>query len=492
MFSKAMLRSILVIAFLFALNACVSFSPKALSPSDSSYCEYFYQSFDDLVDKAGVHDAQAAIVDGFPFLSVNRFLVSFKQELNTTEKFQFWLSWLAKLNLQARDIEWKNLPQHNRTEFSKYFLQNTSFQQQLQFCSTQLSNNIDSQKQKKLIAQISVPENYSQAKRVLGLYPVSSLFVSNQIDKHQKTTREQFSLKLERMPVKGQLKRYAFSGEAVNFTQTHSVPLSADNPLDIPNITGQELNDLFKQYAPILEIDEHDFNDKPGSIYLDQHGSVMLDVEKPVAYLLPSFTRFKNQILLQLNYVFWFPSRPKISWFDIYGGHLDGLIWRVTLNENGKPIAYDSIHACGCYHKFYINEALEFNESLARQQREPPFVAQVLSAEEMAISPVIRLSSGEHYVQRVYPLGENEKSYSAYSMKSYDDLRSLSVGDEFKSLFEANALVSGSERAERWLLWPMGVLSAGAMRQWGNHAVAFVGKRHFDDPYLFDRYFNIK
>jgi hypothetical protein len=27
------------------------------------------------------------------------------------------------------------------------------------------------------------------------------------------------------------------------------------------------------------------------------------------------------------------------------------------------------------------------------------------------------------------------------------------------------------------------------MRQWGRHATAFVGRRHFDDPWLFERYF---
>jgi hypothetical protein len=27
------------------------------------------------------------------------------------------------------------------------------------------------------------------------------------------------------------------------------------------------------------------------------------------------------------------------------------------------------------------------------------------------------------------------------------------------------------------------------MRQWGRHAVAFVGRRHFDDPLYMDRMF---
>ena len=37
----------------------------------------------------------------------------------------------------------------------------------------------------------------------------------------------------------------------------------------------------------------------------------------------------------------------------------------------------------------------------------------------------------------------------------------------------------------------MGVPEPGAMRQWGRHATAFVGRRHFDDPDLLERYFSL-
>jgi len=30
------------------------------------------------------------------------------------------------------------------------------------------------------------------------------------------------------------------------------------------------------------------------------------------------------------------------------------------------------------------------------------------------------------------------------------------------------------------------------MRQWGHHATAFVGRRHFDDPHLFEKTFDAK
>ncbi len=58
-----------------------------------------------------------------------------------------------------------------------------------------------------------------------------------------------------------------------------------------------------------------------------------------------------------------------------------------------------------------------------------------------------------------------------------------------RSAFRPDGIVPGSERSERYLFWPMGVSEPGAMRQWGRHATAFVGRRHFDDADLLEHYF---
>ncbi len=59
-----------------------------------------------------------------------------------------------------------------------------------------------------------------------------------------------------------------------------------------------------------------------------------------------------------------------------------------------------------------------------------------------------------------------------------------------RSVYDPQGLIPGSQRLERLLFWPMGIASAGQMRQWGRQATAFVGRRHFDDPLLLDRYFD--
>jgi hypothetical protein len=92
-------------------------------------------------------------------------------------------------------------------------------------------------------------------------------------------------------------------------------------------------------------------------------------------------------------------------------------------------------------------------------------------------------------VERVLSRGSGGDSVT-YRFADYDELRSLPRGASGRrSLFGPDAIVPGSERGERFFFWPTGVPCPGAMRQWGHHATAFVGRRHFDDADLMERYF---
>jgi len=103
--------------------------------------------------------------------------------------------------------------------------------------------------------------------------------------------------------------------------------------------------------------------------------------------------------------------------------------------------------------------------------------------------PVVRLASRTHYIERVAEaLGTD--SLVRYELRPYGELRSLlRLSGGRASAFGEDGLVRGTERAERFVFWPMGIASAGAMRQWGRQATAFVGRRHFDDADLFEKRF---
>ncbi|MBK8116384.1 MAG: hypothetical protein IPK44_18760 [Candidatus Accumulibacter sp.] len=52
-----------------------------------------------------------------------------------------------------------------------------------------------------------------------------------------------------------------------------------------------------------------------------------------------------------------------------------------------------------------------------------------------------------------------------------------------------DGLVAGSERLERFSSGQWGYAARADARNGGRQATAFVGRRHFDDPALLDRYF---
>jgi hypothetical protein len=103
---------------------------------------------------------------------------------------------------------------------------------------------------------------------------------------------------------------------------------------------------------------------------------------------------------------------------------------------------------------------------------------------------VLRIASRTHYLQRVQFGSGGSDASRRYAIHPDDTLRSLPHPDGRRSAFGPDGIVAGSERGERFLFWPMGVRNPGAMRQWGRHATAFVGIRHFDDPDLFEKYFD--
>jgi hypothetical protein len=104
---------------------------------------------------------------------------------------------------------------------------------------------------------------------------------------------------------------------------------------------------------------------------------------------------------------------------------------------------------------------------------------------------VVTIDSRTHYIRQV-TLVNGIDSLVRYTFRPYDELRSIRRFDGgMRSVFGPDGLIAGTERAERFLFWPMGIASAGAMRQWGRHATAFIGRRHFDDADLLEKRFDI-
>jgi hypothetical protein len=242
-------------------------------------------------------------------------------------------------------------------------------------------------------------------------------------------------------------------------------------------------------HAPVWEIQIQGNDDRIGTPIWSERGILGVDTRKPLTYTLLSFTRFGKQIRTQLNYIVWFPSRPKKSDWDLYGGLLDGLNYRVTLDSDGVPLLYETVHNCGCYYKAYPTKRLQIRAKI--DYAEPPLILNAPDPGPFQNFVTVAMESRTHYVRHLYPLSrELQPEAEFYSLADYGQLRSLSYfSGARRSMFDQYSLAPGSERLERFILWPTGVLSPGGMRQWGRHAVAFAGRRHFDDPFYMGRMF---
>jgi hypothetical protein len=138
---------------------------------------------------------------------------------------------------------------------------------------------------------------------------------------------------------------------------------------------------------------------------------------------------------------------------------LDGVNYRVTLDKNGGPLLYETIHNCGCYYEAYPNHRLKIREKI--DYAEPPLI---LKAPELTPSKelmTVAMECRTHYVQHLYPLArEPQLETVVYSFADYGELRSLPDSkDGRRSMFSQDSLAFGSERLERLILWSTGVVS---------------------------------
>lgn len=199
--------------------------------------------------------------------------------------------------------------------------------------------------QNKFREKALVPAEYKTWQRIAGLYPLTAIAFRLGIYRWHQRTLETYRLPLQELPVKGQLILYvpAQRSPALNQAEiTGIIKQSSENPLNSPFPSPEEQKRLFDNFAPIFEIDMASEADKIGSPVWPGGNYPHIDTSKPVVYRHLSHTRIRNQTLLQLNYTIWFPSRPKKSSFDLLGGHLDGITWRVTLLPDGKPWLFDT------------------------------------------------------------------------------------------------------------------------------------------------------
>ena len=450
-------------------------------------CADFFASLDQRTADAHVLDPGAFRVEGFPYLRVDRFLASFRQEAADKAAFTAWVDRMQALDQEARRYEIANLPKSTGS-VSGSANEADELNARVAACGTLLkaADFQDSEQQAALRKTIKVPDEYLTLPRVLGLYQLTSLFVSHGVSNWHAEARKTFSTE---PPVGWRTVRYVPEKTSEMPDASQIVASAKRDALGIPNYSPADLESLFRVFAPVWEVQTEAEYDRIGTPALMPGGELDIDTRRPRTYTLISFTRFGKEILTQLNYIIWFPARPKEHALDIYGGLLDGVNYRVTLDKNGNPLLFETIHNCGCYYEAYPTRRLK-----AREKTDYPEPPLILKSPELTPSKelmTLAMESRTHYVQHLYSAASRpQPETAAYALADYGELRSLpDPKGGRRSMFTPDSLAPGSERLERFILWPTGVVSPGAMRQWGRHAVAFVGERHFDDPFFMNTMF---
>lgn len=454
-------RALPVALSLFVLGACAT-----RGPAPDAICAATFAA--QHAATATSRDAQYHLLDDFPGLRSDRVLAALGAHARTPAARRLWLQRLAAHDREASAIERANLPPGRRRHLPEPARLEHCRQQQVERSSR------DPESFRQVVRAAQVSSDYRRWARALGLYPLVKPFYRRAIAAWQREAAAQ------QAPAEhaGWLSYRPPAGTAATTTRLR------EDALGLPQAEPAQLAALFARHAPEIRIAQRSAADQLGTPRFARDGQRRFDAHDPVLYRHHGWSRLEGGWHLQLIYQFWFRERPSARPLDIYAGALDGLLWRVTLDADGNALLYDAIHPCGCWHALFLpaDSPLQFRQPAGEEQR----LARRLGLPGSQAA-TLWLRGGDHALLWV-DARRASRPASRYRFADLDALRQLAHPDGQRSLYDRRGLVPGSQRLERWLLWPSGVVSPGAMRQWGRHASAFIGEAHLDDPDLLGRY----
>ncbi|WP_296756012.1 hypothetical protein [Thioalkalivibrio sp.] len=432
----------------------------------------FTQDLDRAIGRETHFDPTLGRIDGLPWLRTNRFLAGFDYvQLDDAER-QAWSGLGFALARDAYLLEFDRLSAQSRDALrARHGFETLGNRFDDCFAALPAPPTLGRE-------AYAVPDGYRMSQRLLGLYPVTSLVARPFIAGYRRNMTD-----LYESGASATFAREARYRGQVGGARQHDAEIRVD-ALGVPRLSPEQWRALFLRHQPELVSEIASAADRIGSPFFDSDGRIGIDTERPTVWIYATFTRIDGRTLPQLNYAFWFPARPAESPLDIYAGELAGLLWRVTLDEAQRPVLYDSIHRCGCYHKLFLPKGTTIDVS--RISGEKPLFFRLDETVDTRRGLRLRLAAGNHYIIDV-DAPETGTGAIPYTLRPYAQQLALPTPDgAARSLYGADGIIRQSRRAERFLFWPLGIPSAGAMRQSGTHATAFIGRRHFDAPDLLD------
>jgi hypothetical protein len=492
-------RAIVFITALLLLQACAGLKKpeKPLVSERPAAAQDFFERLDAVVDEYGVNDASSFPVRGFPYLRTNRFLVAMEGRLTDDARKELWIQWMRELGTKTQAKEIQNLPAAALRLLGAEGTGNGDRQELLDTMAGYSRQMVEAdQKRSDFFESVAkaakAPDEYSTPMRIFGLYAVVAVPVAlvthRAYGKYERWHRTQ----PEQLPVEGSLVRVAPERPVAPFDAGIGRLFASSrlNAFGLPSLSDADAELLARAFAPILTQDVVADYDRFGRVSW-QDGRVRIDPSAPTVYYYISHSLADGEPVTQINYALWYSERSGEKSPGIERGPLDGVTFRLSLDRSGRPLMADVMNNCGCYF-FYIPHKNIVSVVRTSPDKLYPFVPAWLPETFPEKRVELRINSGWHQVERI----TTEKTGGGdlhYTLVPYRVLESLPRPDgNRESVFTPDGIMKDSYRIEPYIFFSMGIPKVGYMRQRSHHAIKLVGRGHFTDTDIYDRYFDFR
>jgi hypothetical protein len=292
------------------------------------------------------------------------------------------------------------------------------------------------------------------------------------------------------LPIQGVIEGFAPQKTDGDAEESDIEKLFGPDNLDLFGLPklNQELAQILAQaLAPVIIQDVSAPYDRFGKVCWREN-RVFIDSGKPAVYFYVSYSLLDGKPVLQLNFALWYAERAGDGTPWIEKGPLDGLTYRITLDQKGEPVMLDVMNNCGCYY-FFVPKKERVSKIIKKPGELDPLIPAWMPEGLPEKRIQLQVNSGWHQVQQITTTDIPSKLV-AYELIPYDTLESLPKEDgRHLSVFNPEGIMKDSWRIEPYLFFSMGIPKVGYMRQRGHHAIKLVGREHFTNPHLFDKNF---
>lgn len=440
----------------FPAMADASSSPERESSAEARLaaqlktCRTSFAEVDARIDKAGVRDAGYHQVEGFPYLRSDRLMASFTGEISDPDTYSIWILQLRDNDSFSRDIELRNLGLPNQ--------ERAGLLSDLRLCSVWLSLNE--------LENDATRERMVKATTV----PPSQIAPPTTTKGREVQIKADFALDAAQLSSPGPLMLWQPQAPASDEEAPPGFDRLSHDELGRSGMTTQWWNSLAEAHAPRWLIETAGEQDQPGAPawISNRDGSTQLgiDPKQPTVYYQASYVRFGGRSLIQFVYFMFFKSAAPTT------SPLDGVVWRVTLDPDGKPLVYDSIRMDGSDHLWFPAQTLLTRPVPPNQN------ALALTPQTVPVEPwAVRLGSTDHLARRLIPIAPTQGTAKTYALKPYEDLLTLDLPKGgTRSIYDPKGLLVGAS-------------PASGPRQFGALPATPSGTLYFDDPYLIETVF---